>query len=122
MSPEYRCLVPFTAFAEPVRDSTWFAVPDTPIAFFAGIWRPWSGERLAEQPGKSRRSREERDWELYAFLTTEANDVVRPVHEKAMPVILHDPDECLEWLGGGEDSLHLQRPLPNDALQVLDDD
>ena len=118
MEPEYRCLVPFTAFAEPVRDSTWFTVTDTSVAFFAGFWRPWQGERLAEQPGKSRRSKEERNWELYAFLTTEANDVVRPVHEKAMPAILHNPKDCLEWLGGGEKSLRLQRPLPNAALEI----
>ena len=84
----YRCLVPFTAFAEPVRDSTWFAVPGVEVATFAGIWRPWRGERLAEQPGQKRRARELRDWRLFSFLTTEANDVVRPVHEKAMPVIL----------------------------------
>lgn len=119
LEPEYRCLVPFTAFAEPVRDSTWFSVPDTELSFFAGIWRPWKGERLAEVPGKKRRARVEGDWELYAFLTTEANDVVRPVHEKAMPVILTEPSEWREWLGGGELSLTLQRPLANDLLHSV---
>lgn len=118
LEPQYRCLVPFTAFAEPVRDSTWFSVPDTEVAFFAGVWRPWHGERLAEQPGKTRRAREERDWELYAFLTTDANDVVRPVHEKAMPAILYKPEDCAEWLSGGAESLRLQRPLPNECLVV----
>ncbi len=108
--PQYRCLVPFSAFAEPVRDSTWFSVNDREVSFFAGVWRPWRGERLAEQAGKKRRAREERGWELYAFLTTEANEIVRPVHEKAMPVILTKEDECREWLSGSMDSLHLQRP------------
>jgi putative SOS response-associated peptidase YedK len=115
---EYRCLVPFTAFAEPVVNSKWFVVPGFEVACFAGVWRPWRGERLAEQPGQKRRAREERDWQLYSFLTTEANDVVRPVHEKAMPVILVDPAEQLEWLAGGEGSLRLQRPLPNEMLQI----
>ncbi len=109
LEPQYRCLVPFTEFAEPVRDSTWFSIKDVDVAFFAGVWRPWQGERLVEQPGKKRRAKEERDWELYAFLTTEANDIVRPVHEKAMPVILTDPAECSEWLSGGAESLKLQR-------------
>ncbi|KJS37059.1 MAG: hypothetical protein VR74_10210 [Hyphomonas sp. BRH_c22] len=118
LEPDYRCLVPFTAFAEPVRDSTWFAVPNTEVAYFAGVWRPWHGERLAEQPGKARRSREERDWELFAFLTTEANDIVRPVHEKAMPAILHTPEDCKEWLTGGTESLRLQRPLPAGKLDI----
>ena len=60
----------------------------------------------------------EGDWTLFSFLTTEANDVVRPVHEKAMPVILIDPAEQSEWLGGGESSLRLQRPLPNAQLAM----
>jgi len=115
---KYRCLVPFTAFAEPVRDSTWFITPVVEVPCFAGIWRPWSGERSVEQPGQKRRSREARDWTLYSFLTTEANDIVRPVHPKAMPVILTDPDEQNEWLNGGEASLHLQRQLPNNQIEI----
>jgi putative SOS response-associated peptidase YedK len=115
---EYRCLVPFTSFAEPVRDSTWFHVPTVEVACFAGIWRPWNGPRLVAQPGQKRRVREERDWKLFAFLTTDANDVVRPIHPKAMPAILIDPKEQTEWLSGGEDSLQLQRPLNNDDLEV----
>ncbi len=115
---EYRCLVPFSAFAEPVVDSNWFVVPGEEVAYFAGVWRPWRGERLAEQPGQKRRAREERDWTLYAFLTTEPNDIVRPIHEKAMPVILVDAAEQAEWLAGGDASLRLQRPLPNEMLRI----
>lgn len=115
----YRCLVPFSAFAEPVRDPHWFTVKDREVSFFAGVWRPWHGERLAEQPGKKRRAKTEGDWELYSFLTTEANNIVRPIHEKAMPVILTDPDECKEWLGGGAESLRLQRPYAVDAMTIL---
>jgi len=118
---EYRCLVPFTAFAEPVVNSKWFVVPGTEVSYFAGVWRPWRGERLAEQPGQKRRAREERDWHLFSFLTTEANDIVRPVHEKAMPVILTDPAEQAEWMAGGETSLRLQRPLPVDMLQIREE-
>ena len=85
---------------------------------FAGIWRPWTGERLKEQPGKSRRKRERDDWNLYAFLTTEPNGVVAPIHPKAMPVILTTPDECARWMSGGEDTLDLQRPLPDRLVSV----
>jgi len=53
---EYRCLVPFIAFAAPVCDSTWFKVPGVEVATFASIWRPWKGKRLAEQPGQKRRN------------------------------------------------------------------
>jgi len=114
----YRCLVPFTAFAEPVRDSTWFVVPNVEVPCFAGFWRHWEGERLAEVPGQKRRLREQRKWDLFAFLTTDANDVVRPIQAKAMPVILIDSDEQSEWLSGGDKSFHLQRPLPNESLQI----
>jgi len=121
MQPEYRCLVPFTRFAEPIagRRNAWFAVPDREVAFFAGIWRPWQGERLAPVAGKSRRQRTENDWRLYAFLTCEPNEVVAPIHPKAMPVVLTEPVDCLAWLGGGEESLSLQRPLASEALQVV---
>jgi putative SOS response-associated peptidase YedK len=115
---KYRCLVPFTAFAEPVRDSTWFVTPETEVPCFAGIWRPWEGERLAEQPGQKRRSREKRNWTLYSFLTTDANDIVRPIHEKAMPAILVEPDEQAIWLNGGLESLKLQRPLQNEQISI----
>jgi len=114
----YRCLVPFTAFAEPVRDSTWFSVPEIEVAAFAGFWRPFIGERLTQQKGQKRRVRQNANWRLFAFLTTEANDVVRQIHDKAMPVILIEPDEQREWLAGGEASLHLQRPLPNEILEM----
>ncbi len=118
LQPEYRCLVPFTAFAEPVRNSTWFQTPGAEVPCFAGIWRPWSGERLMATD-KARRERVHRDdWHLYAFLTTEPNDLVRPVHERAMPVILIDPAEQAEWLAGGENSLRHQRTLPNEELAV----
>lgn len=80
----------------------------------------WSGERLKEQDGKKRRSREHDNWLLYAFLTTEANSVVAPVHPDAMPVILTNPSECSEWLSGGAKSLRLQRPLPDTELVVID--
>ncbi|MBX7198506.1 MAG: SOS response-associated peptidase family protein [Rhodospirillaceae bacterium] len=117
-APAYRCLVPFTAFAEPVRNSTWFYTPAAEVPCFAGIWRPWSGERLMAT-GKARRERVHRDdWHLYAFLTTEPNELVRPIHERAMPVILVDPAEQEEWLAGGEASLRLQRTLPDADLRV----
>ena len=120
LQAEHRCLVPFSAFAEPVRDSTWFAVPGEEVAFFAGVCMDWSGERLTAQPSQKRRKRETDDWLLYAFLTTEANSVVAPVHPDAMPVVLTAPDECKEWLEGGSESLRLQRPLDSAMLKTVD--
>ncbi|MAC88521.1 SOS response-associated peptidase family protein [Maricaulis sp.] len=124
LEPEFRCLVPFTRFAEPIagRRNAWFAVPRQEVAFFAGVWRPWQGERLAPVPGKARRQRTPDDWRLYAFLTCEPNAVVSPIHPKAMPVILAEPDDCRAWLAGGEASLALQRPLANENLDLVERD
>jgi putative SOS response-associated peptidase YedK len=45
--------------------------------------------------------------------------VVRPVHAKARPVIL-TADQFNTWLEAPvEEALELQRPLPNDELQVV---
>lgn len=122
LDASHRCLVPFSAFAEPARDSTWFSVIDEEVAFFAGVCMTWSGERLKSQPGQARRKREADDWLLYAFLTTEANSTVAPVHPDAMPVILTDPGECKDWLSGGSDSLRLQRPFDDGLLAIVAED
>ena len=58
---------------------------------------------------------------LYAFLTTEPNAVVKPIHPKAMPVILTQPEECREWMEGGTESLRLQRPLGDEGLRLVEE-
>jgi putative SOS response-associated peptidase YedK len=57
---------------------------------------------------------------LFAFLTTESNDVVRPIHAKAMPVLLTSEHERDAWLMGSiEDAIALQKPLPNELLRIV---
>lgn len=121
-SADYRCLVPFDRFAEwdkASRRNAWFEITSEDPSFFAGIWRPWTGERLKSVEGKSRRQRLEDDWSLFAFLTTEPNNIVKPIHPKAMPVILTDPHEIAEWMAGGKKSLSLQRPLQNEQMKLI---
>src|SRR5262249_41316010 len=82
-----RCLIPATVFCE------WWAPAGgkQPFHFrlregrpfaFAGLWERWQGGDGAV--------------ESCAILTTEANAVVRPVHER-MPVIL-PPEDFAAWL------------------------
>lgn len=81
--------------------------------FFAGFWTPWRGVRRVRDG--------EQEFELYGFLTTEPNAVVKPIHLKAMPAILTTPEEVDLWLTGDwSDVKHLQRPLPDDLLVVVD--
>jgi putative SOS response-associated peptidase YedK len=57
---------------------------------------------------------------LFAFLTTEPNAEVAPMHEKAMPVLLTDREARETWLNGSvEDALALQGPAPDGSLQVV---
>jgi putative SOS response-associated peptidase YedK len=127
LKPQYRCLVPLTSFSEyadkisensdakPRKTPIWFALnKDRPLAAFAGIWRPWKGVRGTKADPV------EGEHLLYSFLTTEPNSVVKPIHPKAMPVILTTPEEFEMWLSAPvEEALKLQRPLPDDTLEIV---
>ena len=102
--PGDRSLVPFTRFAEPRpgagREECWFMVKEAPLSAFAGIWR-------ASDEGN-----------VFAFLTCEPNPLVRPVHPKAMPVILQ-PDDYDRWLAG-DDAEALAVPFPSQLMAMAD--
>lgn len=114
LKPAFRCLVPATSFCE-YTDSQpkvahWFALGAARPPFaFAGLWRPWTGTRKGETG----------EHLLFAFLTTEPNAEVRPVHAKAMPVILTEAD-WETWLTAETPAaLALQHPFPDGGLQVV---
>jgi putative SOS response-associated peptidase YedK len=115
LKAEWRCLVPATSFCEWTdsrpKVTHWFALDEgRPLFAFAGIWRLWTGGRRGES-GEHR---------LFSFLTTESNDVVRPIHGKAMPVIMTAEHEWNTWLEGSvDDAIALQRPLSNEKLPIV---
>jgi putative SOS response-associated peptidase YedK len=110
--PALRCLVPADDFCE------WTDAPDpatgrkrqhffalasgTPMAF-AGVVRP-APAGSTEPP-------------RFAFLTTEPNDVVAPIHAKAMPVILA-PEQWEGWMEGLP-AQAFQQPFPPEGLLLL---
>jgi putative SOS response-associated peptidase YedK len=85
---------------------------DKSLYWFAGIWTSWySVRRKKEGPVQA---------DIFAFLTTEANAAVKPIHEQAMPVILTTAEEIEVWMNApAEEALQLQRPLPDQKLIVL---
>lgn len=120
---ERRCLVPFTRFQEwsaapdPATGKKrpyWFSLPSSPIAAFAGIWRPTENDPV------------------YAFLTTGYSDsddpdaeaaaaaahIVGRIHPKACPVILQ-PEEYDRWLTAPwEDARLLIGTCPSQLMAV----
>ena len=95
-----RCLVPADGFFEWLGDKSdrrpiWFHAPDRGVLLFAGLFEEDPQGRLT-----------------FAVLTTPANDVVAPVHDR-MPALL-DPDGARAWLERPERAL--LRPAPSAAL------
>ena len=119
LGPANRCVVPFTAFSEFGRvegrapGPVWFA-PTGPqrTLFFAGIWTDWTSVRTLKEGETTN--------DLFAFLTVAPNSIVGRVHPKAMPVILRSPEAVSHWLAAPADAaLNLQRPFPDDGLEIV---
>src|SRR4030088_3006563 len=63
------------------RPPVWFAFDETrPLAFLPGVWTRWTSVRKVKEGETTN--------DIFAFLTTEPNNVVGSIHPKAMPVIL----------------------------------
>lgn len=123
LTVENRCLVPATSFSEYSQEADpetgkkplhWFALNDKePLFFFAGIWTEWVGVRKPSE-GKQNHT-------LFAFLTSDPNTVVAPIHPKAMPVILTEKSELDMWMNAEwEIAKELQRPLSSDKLILIE--
>ncbi len=116
-----RCLVPAEAFCEyqdgpSPKAKRWFGRPDGKPFFFAGTWAPWEGARgTKKNPIVGKHA-------LFTILTVAPNNVVKPVHRKAMPVMFTRDAELETWLTAETvEALKLQRPADDDAVTLLTD-
>lgn len=104
-----RCLVPVNAFfewtGEPGHKVKWrIRLKDEPLFALAGLWEWWkdpaSGQGI----------------ETYAIVTTRANDLLAPIHDR-MPVVLAERDYD-RWLDADDPATDLLAPFADEALQV----
>ncbi len=111
-APYNRCLIPLTEFCEwtpdkhkvgegaPIKGEMWFDVSNQPIFAVAGFW-----QQTTKGPG-------------FTMVTCDPNELVAPIHPKAMITILHSDDHD-QWLTGSYDEVvALQRPYPADRMTV----
>jgi len=108
-----RCLIPASGFYEWHPTGRGHKQPyvirraDHGLLLFAGIWEHWMGADGSEL-------------ESCSIIVTDANEAVRPVHER-MPVILEPKDFAL-WLDRGHqhtaDLLPLLKPCDPQLLEV----
>jgi putative SOS response-associated peptidase YedK len=106
-----RCLIPATGFYEwqrvgKAKRPYHFRRRDGQPLALAGLWDRWDGPDGALL--------------TCTILTTDANDLLRPVHDR-MPVII-DPADVDLWLDPATDPaelLPLLRPYPADAMEAV---
>jgi putative SOS response-associated peptidase YedK len=78
----------------------WFEVVDQPLFAVAGFWQ-------ATAAGNG-----------FTMVTCDPNELVAPIHPKAMITIL-EPTDWDTWLRGSyDDVVALQRPYPGDRMTV----
>ncbi|WP_010218972.1 SOS response-associated peptidase family protein [Sphingomonas sp. PAMC 26621] len=111
--PENRCLVPLSEFCEwtpethdlgdgkkPLKGEMWFQVTDQPLFAVAGFWQP-----TAKGNG-------------FTMVTCNPNELVAPIHPKAMITVLEQADHE-RWLRGSyDDVVALQQPYPAELMAV----
>lgn len=106
-----RCVVPSSGFYEwltagKAKQPWYIRLKDGSPMVFAGLWETWKSP--------------EGELETFTILTTVANGLVAPLHDR-MPVIL-SPDEYSTWLDRNTTNpaglVHLFQPYPADLMEV----
>jgi putative SOS response-associated peptidase YedK len=107
-----RCLIPASGFYEWKREADkgkqpfYFYLKDKTVFGFAGLWEEWTDTETGEL------------LESCTIITTEANEVLAPVHDR-MPVILKS-ENYEEWLdpknADTDDLQRLLKPYPEEEM------
>jgi putative SOS response-associated peptidase YedK len=114
-----RCLVPASSYCEPKGEKPatwhWFALKGEeprPIFAFPGEWTRYRGPIRKDGPNV--------DLEVYAFMTTEPNELTASINHERMPVLLSEPEQFDTWLNGSpEEAFALARSYPAEAMRIV---
>jgi putative SOS response-associated peptidase YedK len=106
-----RCLVPITGFyewahTEGKKQPYYFTATNSQPLFLAGLWETWQNP-------------DQKTIENFLIITTEANDTVRPIHDR-MPVII-DTSNSEKWLDTTNTTAEINSLLRPVAANVLQD-
>jgi putative SOS response-associated peptidase YedK len=85
-----RCLVPASSYCEPKGEKPatwhWFSSADArPVFAFPGVW--------ARHKGPLKKIGGTVEQEVFAFMTTEPNELTASINHERMPVLLSNPDD-----------------------------
>jgi putative SOS response-associated peptidase YedK len=114
-----RCLVPASSYCEPkgAKPATWhwFALngdEDRPLFAFPGVWTRYRGPL--------KKNGENVDQEVFAFMTTEPNELTKSINHERMPVLITDPADFETWLSGStEEEFKLARSYAADQMRIV---
>jgi putative SOS response-associated peptidase YedK len=114
-----RCLVPASSYCEPKGEKPatwhWFSIngdDSRPVFAFPGVWTRYRG------PLKKNSDTVEQ--EVFAFMTTEPNELTASINHERMPVLLTDPDDFDTWLSGStEDAFKLARSYAANEMRIV---
>lgn len=114
-----RCLVPASSYCEPkgVKPAVWhwFAIngdEERPLFAFPGVWTRYRGPL--------KKNGENVDQEVFAFMTTEPNELTASINHERMPVLMSDPADFETWLSGSvEDAFGLARSYAAEQMRIV---
>jgi putative SOS response-associated peptidase YedK len=114
-----RCLVPASSYCEPKGEKPatwhWFALDGAeqrPLFAFPGVWTKYWGPL--------KKNGENVAIEVFAFMTTEPNELTASINHERMPVLISDPADFETWLSGTpEEAFKLARSYAADQMRIV---
>ena len=114
-----RCLVPASSYCEPKGEKPatwhWFVVNGEearPLFAFPGVWTRYRGPL--------KKNGDNVDQEVFAFMTTEPNELTASINHERMPVLITDPADFETWLSGStEDAFKLARSYAAEQMRIV---